>query len=194
MQRELFVEPAPVEIEDMSDQELFLDRIIPRGYHDYWLKMIQELPNVVEPNVVSLFIFAIRKHWFAIPSSLMKEVMAPKTIYPIPHKSRDILLGFVKVKGELELMIALNRLLFKDEADRKDLVPSRFVMMCSGQDSIIFGVENVGGMHACDQRMLDQISKDEESLIQGSMLYQDKRVNILNHEALFETLRTVLRE
>ncbi len=67
--------------------------------------------NTLTNKVLSVVIFRLQKEWLALKASIFKEVTEPSIVRTLPHRSSDIFLGLVSIRGELQLCISLNHLL-----------------------------------------------------------------------------------
>lgn len=197
MQRELFnPEPVPVEVA-LSPAQAFLDRKNPEGYDAYWLRMLKDTPRPKTTVQASLLIFELGGQHFALSAKVLVEVMRPQIIYPIPHATHSILLGLVKVQGDLQLAISLEQLIFsgsKKQTVNLQHPQTRFVVVHDGQEGLVFPVQKILGVHACDMNDWNQGKwKGHTSLI-GQLEFSGQLIGVLNHMTLFEQLKYMLKE
>jgi len=61
------------------------------------------LTTLDSSNTVSVLIFRLGVEWFGLSAKLFKEVTQTKKIHTVPHRSNQIFLGVVNVRGELLL-------------------------------------------------------------------------------------------
>lgn len=64
-----------------------------------------------EQKVLSVVIFRLQKEWLALKASIFKEVTEPSVVRTLPHRSSEVFLGLVSIRGELQLCISLHHLL-----------------------------------------------------------------------------------
>ncbi len=114
-----------------------LDRQPPSGYQQEWTRLLAETTEtteiretnkgaiavhgttknqgtkeaIKEQKALSVVIFRLQKEWLALKASIFKEVTEPSVIRTLPHRSNEVFLGLVSIRGELQLCISLHHLL-----------------------------------------------------------------------------------
>lgn len=93
-----------------AGQRLF-EREPPPGHLTEWTKRLAEPEAVVEQGTVSVLVFRIGEEWLAADIALLVEIGELRPIHTIPHRTNEILIGLVNIRGELELCVSLGGLL-----------------------------------------------------------------------------------
>jgi len=88
-----------------------LEREPPSGYQSEWTRLLAQEKTATERGSLSVVLFRIGTHWLALPTRTFKEVSELSSIHSIPHRSNEVLLGFVQVGGELHLCVAMDQVL-----------------------------------------------------------------------------------
>src|SRR5437868_100730 len=77
-----------------------LDRPAPAGYIDTWTEMLAQEKDAARPSTIAHLVFRVGATWLGVRAAIMREVTAPAVIRRVPHRSREVLLGLVNVRGE----------------------------------------------------------------------------------------------
>ena len=63
-----------------------------------------------------MLIFRLGQEWLAFRTQTVAEVTPPRPVHRIPHRSNDILIGLVNLRGQFQLCVSLHGLLGVDVA------------------------------------------------------------------------------
>ena len=99
-----------------------LKREPPQNYLDEWIHILTETPTDSEDaendgtivrtaNAISVMIFRLGNEWLSLPVRILQEVTPPCVIQPVPHRSNELFLGLVNIRGETLLCASLSYLL-----------------------------------------------------------------------------------
>src|SRR3954466_13045110 len=105
-----------------SAARAFFDRPAPGGYLAEWTRWLaqSEEPGghesegaiaAGERDRVGVLIFRLGQEWLAFRTQTVAEVTLPRPVHRIPHRSNDVLVGLVNLRGQLQLCISLSGLL-----------------------------------------------------------------------------------
>lgn len=198
-----------------------LEREVPESYRQEWTALLStdrveaqsKLPTVdqssrtplnsTQVNTLSVVIFRLRSEWFALPAPLLQEVTQPSVIHTLPHRSNEILLGLVNIRGELQLCISLAKLLNLETASTKipsisPVVYPRLVVMERESSCWVFPVDEIYGVQRIHLDNLKpppaSVARSTHTYTKGLILWKQLHVNYLDDELLFYTLdRRVLQ-
>lgn len=146
-----------------------LERPIPEKYASEWTALLAETRNDNQThlkNTVSINIFRLGQEWLALPSSVIKQILPPKPVHSIPHRSNPLLKGIVNVQGQLLLCISLCTLLGIEAEHPLPSVPTGIVqghgkdngninlhtylvVMERERNIWTFEVDQIHGLHRC---------------------------------------------
>ncbi len=87
---------CPVFIDAGSD---LLNREFPAGYMDEWTGLIAQKKEAQNAKNISIIIFRIGREFLALRSAVFREIINPRPVHQIPHRSDDVLLGLTNVHG-----------------------------------------------------------------------------------------------
>jgi chemotaxis-related protein WspD len=196
-----------------------LEREPPEDYLSDWLNILQETSTtshigddnegiVPTAQSISMMIFRLGTEILSFPVSLLHEVTHPLVIQPLPHRSNQLFLGLVNIRGETLLCISLSNILNiegteeinifqKTDSKQKALVEhkisqQRMIVAGHKEDKWVFPVDEVFGIFRVNLSELQDvpvvITKSEEGYTQGIFYWQGKKVNFLDSELLFYAL------
>lgn len=185
-----------------------LEREAPLEYLQEWTEILAKTQpdvgkkagvgtGVGSAETLSVMIFQLGEEWLALPVRLLQEVTQPCIIHTVPHRSDDLFLGLVNIRGEILLCISLAHLL--DLAPRQNSpqetsfkVTKRMIVIYSEENRWVFPVDQVCGFHRFPKSELQKapvvISKATESYTKGVVDWQGHQVNYLDTDLLFNTL------
>src|SRR3954470_1625658 len=119
-----------------SAARAFFDRPAPGGYLAEWTRWLaqSEEPGGHEAGEpiaggerdrVGVLIFRLGQEWLAFRTQTVAEVTLPRPVHRIPHRSSEVLIGLVNLRGQLQLCISLSGLLGVESALGPPRSPSR---------------------------------------------------------------------
>src|SRR3954470_7772540 len=110
-----------------SAARAFFDRPAPGGYLAEWTRWLaqseepggHEAGETIaggERDRVGVLIFRLGQEWLAFRTQTVAEGTLPRPVHRIPHRSNDVLIGLVNLRGQLQLCISLSGLLGVESA------------------------------------------------------------------------------
>jgi chemotaxis-related protein WspD len=182
--------------------ESLLEREPPCNYVDEWITILAETTTeakaaenhgavALAEELISTMIFRLGNQKLAMPVRILQEVTHPCTIQPIPHRSNDLFLGLVNIRGETLLCASLSHLLSLESAEASSH-SKRMIVAGQGEEKWVFPVDEVYGTYRFHLSELRDapivITKAAESYTQGVIHWEKDKVNYLDAELLFYTL------
>jgi len=192
--------------------DALLERDPPPDYIHEWTHILSEPTPAADVSsskgaivpaaaVMTIMIFRLGSQKLALPVRVLQEVTHPCFIQPLPHRSDQLFLGLVNVRGEILLCVSLSQLLNLESATNKitDAYAKRTQrMIVAGQreGKWVFPVDEVYGTHRFHLKELREppvvITKAAESYTQGVIDWEDNKadhkVNYLDSDLLFYAL------
>jgi chemotaxis-related protein WspD len=181
-----------------------LERAPTQKYLNEWIEILTEAPTdfddadqegalVRSEEALSVMIFRIDKEWLSLPVSTLQEVTQPCMIQPVPHRSNELFLGLVNIRGQILLCASLRHLLnLKPSEENSNSSKARMIVAGQGEEQWVFPVDEVHGVFRFHQSELRDapivITKATETYTQGIVHWQTQKVNCLDSELLFYTL------
>jgi chemotaxis-related protein WspD len=184
-----------------------LERQPPLNYVSEWINVLAQTPvdEETENNeaiiktaeAISVMIVRLGNEQLALKAGILQEVTHPVTIQPLPHRSNELFLGLVNIRGETLLCASLLHLLNLEPSDENSSTPNpvnaqRMIVAGHQDDKWVFPVDEVYGIYRFNLSELREapvvIAKASESYTQGIINWQGKKVNYLDSELLFYTL------
>jgi chemotaxis-related protein WspD len=102
-----------------------LDRDLPPNYLGQWTRHIAKERPTAEGDTQSVVVFRIASEWFALPTSVFKEIVGIRPVHSLPHRRGGVVLGVTNIRGELIVCISLHQILRLDEAAESKKEKSR---------------------------------------------------------------------
>jgi chemotaxis-related protein WspD len=189
-----------------------LERSIPENYQNEWTNLFSQTKatifsnqenlalksdNLLTTTTLTLAIFRLQKEWLALPAQVLKETISPTKIHIIPHRSNEILLGLVNIRGELQLCISLNNLLHLETnlapaTALSPIVYQRMVVIEKESHTWVFPVDEFYGLHQfADHELRDppnHAASTIDSYTQGFFHWESRSLSYIDHELLFMSL------
>ncbi|MCC5669299.1 chemotaxis protein CheW [Nostoc sp. CHAB 5784] len=183
-----------------------LEREAPQEYIDEWTNLLSKEKSekslevghqIVSIKTITVGIFRLQQEWLALSAQLIKEVMPISTIHTLPHRSNNIFLGLVSLRGEVQICISLKEFLGIETADgdRQKISPviyERMVVVEKFGNPWVFPVDEICGMHRIHPMELTNVpatlSKMPENYTQGLFNWKNQKVGYLDDELLFYAL------
>ncbi|WP_407891839.1 chemotaxis protein CheW, partial [Scytonema sp. NUACC26] len=131
----------------------------------------------------------------AFPVGILQEVTHPCVIQPLPHRSNELFLGLVNIRGETLLCASLSYLLNlqpTEEISSSSNNTKRMIVAGQGNNKWVFPVDEVHGIYRFHSQELRDapvvITKAAQAYTKGIIHWQGEKVNYLDSELLFYTL------
>lgn len=175
---------------------LMLEKPLTDRYRRQWAELLARPPEPVEACHESVLLFRLGDEWLALPSGLVREITAMKTIQSLPYQASDLIKGLVNMRGELQICASLGRLLGLEPASDEHAVDrevfERLIFVARDQERFVFPVSEVEGIHRYAAEALRPIpvtvSKAKNTYTVGVLEWKDRHIGVLDHELLFYTL------
>jgi chemotaxis-related protein WspD len=185
-----------------------LHRSAPAGYVEEWTSLLsQPIPKSTVTDSTSttpsVLIFRLEEEWFALPVEAIKEVTPVCPIHTLPHRSNDILLGVVNIRGEILICVSLGNILGIQSSRWKFPNPDiknhfnsvlyrRMVVLEMQENRWVFTVDEIYSIQRIQEsEVVDAptvIAKTPDTYTKRIVNWQDKKINFLDRELLFYEL------
>lgn len=175
-----------------------LERVAPAGYVSEWTDLLAEQKEATAAGTVPVVIFRLGVEWLALPAGLFQEVTPVSPVRTLPHRSNDLLLGLVNIRGELQMCVSLSSLLRLDAAPApagktlNSAAYKRMVVVEKEGNRWVFPVDEIYGVHRIATEEVRSapatVSKVPDTYIKGMISWREESVSYLDDELLFYTL------
>ena len=145
-------------------------------------------------DTLSIIVFRSSDERFALPVGVLHEVTQPCAIHTLPHRSNDLLLGLVNIRGEILLCASLGHLLGLSATNPPSSRINRHQMLVVGQKDSkwVFPVDEVHRIYRIHLNEIKAVpvvvSQANETYTLGVIDWQNEKVNYLDAELLLNTL------
>ncbi len=198
------------------------NREVPQQYLEDWTNILAEASVNMAGETghgslmrtsksVSVMIFRLGGELLAMAVRFLQEVTTPCVIHRLPHRSNQLFLGLVNIRGETLLCVSLGYILSltTTNSSKTTLISSslgsfnrdllkRMIVAGTSENRWVFYVDEVLGMYRFYPQELKEapvvITKASETYTQGVIDWQDQKVNLLDSELLFYALNRKILE
>lgn len=179
-----------------SAARVFFDRPPPTGYLDGWADLLARPVVVDDPDEVGLLVFRLGAEWLALGSKLVVEVTTTRPVHRVPHRSNNILVGLVNLRGQLQLCVSLHGLLGVTPAGTENGAEARRRLIVARRDgeTWAFAADEVSGVQRVPrghlQKVPSTLGNPAGSYSQAVFRWGDDRsVALLDDPRVFAALR-----
>ena len=183
-----------------------LEREIPVDYLNEWTAILashQTQPPLAVANqaafrigraadTFSAIVFRLSNELFALPVGVLQEVTHQCAIHTLPHRSNDLFLGLVNIRGEILLCASLSHLLGLETIKPPSSDRDCRMLVVGKNGKWVFPVDEVHRIYRFHLNEFKAtpvvISRSQETYSQGVIDWHHKKVNYLNAELLLDTL------
>jgi chemotaxis-related protein WspD len=140
-----------------------LERSLPADYEHEWAQVFAIEKKEEVHGTISVFIFRIAQHWFALPAQLLEEAITPQPFHTVPHRNNGILLGVINVHGEIQLCVSLQYLLElgsgveQPKNTRNRTIYKRMIVVNKDERRWVFPVDEIHGIHKVHPQIFQNV-------------------------------------
>ena len=143
-------------------------------------------------DTFSAIVFRLSNELFALPVGVLQEVTHPSAIHTLPHRSNDLFLGLVNIRGEILPCASLSHLLGLETVKPPSSDRNCRMLVVGKNGKWVFPVDEVHRIYRFHINEFKAtpvvISRSQETYSQGVIDWHHKKVNYLNAELLLDTL------
>ncbi|PKH31351.1 MULTISPECIES: chemotaxis protein CheW [Pseudomonas] len=143
----------------------------------------------------SLLMFRLGEEWLGLATRSLVEVAPLQTIHSLPHQRSRALLGVANVRGALVACLSLVELLGLDTSNNVASgarVMPRMLIIAARGGPVVVPVDEVDGIHAIDERILDAASQSgaqaSAKYTRGVLQFKGRSLRWLDEEQLLSAV------
>lgn len=148
-----------------------------------------------EVRTRSLLMFRLGEEWLGLATRSLVEVSPLQAIHSLPHQRSRALLGVANVRGALVACLSLVELLGLDGASivaPGARVMPRMLIIAAHGGPVVVPVDEVDGIHAIDERVLDTASRSgaqaSAKYTRGVLQFKGRSLRWLDEEQLLSAV------
>ncbi|KAB2520652.1 chemotaxis protein CheW [Pseudomonas koreensis] len=149
----------------------------------------------IDVKTRSLLMFRLGEEWLGLATRTLVEVAPLQAIHSLPHQRSRALLGVANVRGALVACLSLVELLDLDgsvaPASGGRVMPRMLIIAAHG-GPVVVPVDEVDGIHAIDERILDAASQSgaqaSAKYTRGVLQYRGRSLRWLDEEQLLSAV------
>ena len=175
--------------------KMFFDREAPDGYEQEWTQRLQTAETIEPTFVGSALVFRVGTQWLAVDLDLVAEVAATRPVTRIPHRSNDVLLVLVNIRGELRLCASLYGMFSQEPqslAHANPLAPRRMIVLHRNRAHWVIPVDEVAGIRRYAQEHIkpvpESLDKTTATLAVAIIAFNGMSAGRLDSERLWAAL------
>ncbi len=174
-----------------------LNREASDDYLDEWIALLARERETVSRDLKTVQVFRLMSEWLALPARCWVEVLGMRPVRPIPHRSNQVLLGMVSVRGEIHLCVSLSNLLGieKDEAvndGESRAVTPRLCVVKRDNVSWVFPADEVHGLISYSENHVEGVpstlTKSFQKYSHGMLDVAGRKFGLLDETSVFDAL------
>lgn len=169
---------------------------LPGGYMEEWTEIIGREKDSLAKNNISIIIFRIGKEYLALRSAIFREIVNPRKIHKVPHRSDDVFLGMTNIRGELQLCFSLKALIGESangETASVEDASAKMLVIQNGGKCWVFPVDQVLGVLRCNDSLAQNVpvtvSKSSGTFTQKVLHHDRREIGLLDDELLIFSLQ-----
>ena len=148
-----------------------------------------------EVKTRSLLMFRLGEEWLGLATRSLVEVAPLQAIHSLPHQRSRALLGVANVRGALVACLSLVELLGLDASNNVASgvrVMPRMLIIAAHGGPVVVSVDEVDGIHAIDERILDAASQSgtqaSGKYTRGVLPFKGRSLRWLDEEQLLSAV------
>jgi len=174
-----------------------LNREAPGNYLAEWVSLLAQEREAVSRDEKAVQVFRLMSEWLALPAHCWVEVVAVRPVRHIPHRSSQILLGLVSVRGEIHLCVSLSSLLGIEKGEGPEDSESRrasrrFCVVKRDNISWVFPVDELHGLISYPEKDVGSVpstvAKSFQKFTRGLLNIAGKKIGLLDETRVFDAL------
>jgi chemotaxis-related protein WspD len=198
--------PTPLAVEPKA----FFDRQPPPQYLDEWIERLAQPEHPVEQDLLSLVIFRLHAEYLAVRTCCLVEVTLPQWIHVIPHRSNNVILGLVNIRGQLRICVSAHGLFGVEQTATSQQTPRddtasearattsklRMLILHEQSEQWVFSVEEVLGVHrlpTTDLRPVPSTFGNAGAFSQSVFSWEGHTVGYLDEAQFLSALRSACK-
>ena len=174
-----------------------LNREAPGNYLAEWVSLLAQEREAVSRDEKAVQVFRLMSEWLALPAHCWVEVVAVRPVRHIPHRSSQILLGLVSVRGEIHLCVSLSSLLGIEKGEGPEDSESRrasrrFCVVKRDNISWVFPADELHGLISYPEKDMESVpstvAKSFQKFTRGLLTIAGKKIGLLDETRVFDAL------
>jgi len=167
-------------------------------YLNEWTDVLAGERTHVDRHDHCAMLFRVAEEWLALSTSVFREVHESRPVHRIPHRSNQVLLGLVGIRGSLHICVSLRDMLEIEDVDGahcslSQKFRSRLLVVAKQADQWVFPVDEVFGMFRFARAAIEcapvTLAKAPRKFSQGILTFKDRKIDLLDEELIFYHLQ-----
>lgn len=171
------------------------------AYRQEWTRHLVDEREAGGGESLSIVVFRVGEEWLALPTAVLSEVVATRSVHPMARQRSGIMRGLVSVRGELVLCVSVADLLGIEEdtkaAKKQQLTVYGRMLVIQGEGGrFVFPVREVHGIVRTPAGGLKEVPATlagaATTYTRAIVPWENRTVGLLDEQLLFYTLNRSL--
>lgn len=183
----------------------FFNREPPSRYLEEWTDRLAQPDESTDHKDLSFVIFRLDQEYFAVRATALVEVTLPQPVHALPHRTNEVVLGLVNIRGQLQLCVSLHGMLgipvtaspqaiqnHSMSAGFTQLGTSRLVIFREQAELWVCPADEVFGVHRFSRSELGSVPSTfgrSGTFSEAVVLWNGHTTGVLSEEAVFAAFR-----
>jgi chemotaxis-related protein WspD len=150
-----------------------------------------EAKREVRHGARSAVIFRVVGEWFALATTVFREIAPMRPVHSLPHRRDRIVTGLVNIRGELLVCISMAATLGLAGEAGQDRT-ARLAVVSRESDRFVFVADEIAGLHRFDEVDLGPVpatlAHARAAYTRGILTWRERPVGVIDDQLLFYTL------
>lgn len=173
------------------------ERDIPMGSREEWTNLYTAGKETLTSGTEVALVFRLYSEWFALPAAIFEEITDVKVVHTVPHRTSNVFLGLVNIRGRFQLCVSIGSLLGLENAalqtgQSKHKVYPRMLVINKDSNKFVFPTDEVLGTYRFMCNSLKEIpatmSRTQATYSKGIFNSEERQIGRLDEELIFYTL------
>jgi len=150
-------------------------------------RLIAEPDRKEESKKQTCLAFRIGSEWLALPAGIFIEITRTRPIRNVPHRSNNVFLGLVSIRGDIQLCFSMEGLLgVQPEENPVSGILKRFCVISGNNRKWVFPADEVYGLGAYAERDIQPVpvtvAKTMQKYSTGIIAFNNRQTGLLTPE------------
>ena len=171
-----------------------LDREPPESYLEELTEMIARPEIKKDGRQKTVMVFRLGSEWLGFPVGLFVELTRPRPVRRVPHRSNQIFLGLISIRGDMQMCFSMGGLLgIQPEPGGKAAPASgilrRFCVVSKHSRKWVFPVDEVCGLSNYAENEVQpvpvNVAKTMQKYTVGIIAVNQRQTGLINDDLVF---------
>ena len=182
----------------MTDQDS-LDQAEASRFVAEWSAALAREKEMQQKNTFSALLFRVGTNLFALSTKSFREVVEPRPVHTIPHRTNDRFIGIVNIRGNLQLCVNIANVLNLKGSDTSASPSLTTAQRAQPRMMVVEWANQAWAFQVDEILTLQRFSPenvaawiDEEKSTRGMVEWRGKTFDVLDEDRFFKKMQECL--